>query len=365
MNAMRQTIRDLDRSIDQQSPTRRVDVAHRLTDLLVSCSPVEHEPLLGIFDTVIGRLADGIEERPRAVLAERLATLETPPPHLMRHLAHDVIAVANPVLLKCRILDDDDLISVARNKGVPHMLAISRRPAITSSVTDVLVSTQDHEVLRSVVANSTAQFSRNSLNTLVLQARHDAGIVQQLMLRPDLSDDNRHTVVDYARDIVERRLKGDPTQANDPQQKAVVEQTEQIKQALTRLQRSEAAEGPASYKAPVARNAGVRVAWESNLVALIGNANVPAMLRILAEASGTPLGIVEGIYARRDIDLMLVICRAAGVAWSTAGMAIGAMRAEPLATGEDTRWRLEYERLSVSATQRMIRLIQLREMARG
>ncbi|MFX5438043.1 DUF2336 domain-containing protein, partial [Acinetobacter baumannii] len=85
-------------------------------------------------------LLEHIENSAKALLANRLAPIDTAPPQTIRTLAFDdLIEVAGPVLTLSPRLDDDTLIETARSKSQAHLLAISNRKTLSGAVTDVLV----------------------------------------------------------------------------------------------------------------------------------------------------------------------------------------------------------------------------------
>ena len=76
----------------------------------------------------------------------------------MRALAFDnAIDVAGPILIKSEQLDDPTLVENASEKSQEHLLAISRRRSLSESVTDVLVTRGDQQVLLSAVGNEGAK----------------------------------------------------------------------------------------------------------------------------------------------------------------------------------------------------------------
>jgi len=127
---------------------------------------------VGLFDDVFQCLMVHIETSARALLANRLAPIDTAPPLTIRALAFDdLIEVAAPVLSGSERLDDDALIETARNKSQAHLLAISLRRVLSGAVTDVLVLRGNDEVIQSTVNNPGAEFSERGFTRLVNRAR--------------------------------------------------------------------------------------------------------------------------------------------------------------------------------------------------
>src|SRR6202140_2709169 len=138
----------------------RVETLRRVTDLFINGAVDFSDEQIGLFDDVFQCLMEHIESSAKALLANRLAPIDTAPPLTVRALAFDdLIEVAAPVLSKSERLDDDALIETARNKSQAHLMAISTRRALSDAGTDVLVVRGNDEVIQSTVDNPGAEFS--------------------------------------------------------------------------------------------------------------------------------------------------------------------------------------------------------------
>src|ERR1700739_486218 len=103
---------------------RRVETLRRVTDLFVNGAVDYSDDQIALFDDVFQCLIVHIEVSAKALLADRLATIDTAPPQTIRSLAcDDVIEVAGPVLSKSERLDDETLIKTARHKSQAHLMA--------------------------------------------------------------------------------------------------------------------------------------------------------------------------------------------------------------------------------------------------
>src|SRR5437870_524561 len=116
---------------------RRAEMLRRVTDLFIVGSPDFSANEIGLFDEVLGRLIADIESSARAMLAERLAPIANAPRGTLCKLAlDDSIDVAGPVLVQSGCLDDATLVEAATRRSQEHLLAISRRHALSEAVTD-------------------------------------------------------------------------------------------------------------------------------------------------------------------------------------------------------------------------------------
>src|SRR3954454_7398485 len=139
---------------------QRVETLRRVTDLFVDSAVEFSDEQIKLFDDVFQCLIGHIETSAKALLANRLAPLDTAPPLTVRALAFDdLIEVAAPVLSQSERLDDDVLIETARSKSQAHLMAISIRRVLSGAVTDVLVLRGDDDVVHSTVNNPGAEFT--------------------------------------------------------------------------------------------------------------------------------------------------------------------------------------------------------------
>ncbi len=143
---------------------------------------------LECFDAILIRIAPTAPVDARLDLSDRLSTAACPPRRLLLVLAHDLIEVARPLLENSPALTEDDLVEIARSRGVGHMEAIAERSELSPRVTDILVLRGDDVVRRIVSGNLGARFSDKGFTRLSLQAREDLVVETRLIGRDDLPD---------------------------------------------------------------------------------------------------------------------------------------------------------------------------------
>src|SRR5450756_2452263 len=109
---------ELQTTLAHGTVARRVETLRRVTDLFLSGAVDYSDEQIALFDDVFQCLMHHIETSAKALLANRLAPIDTAPPLTIRALAFDdLIEVAAPVLSKSERLDDEALIETARNKS--------------------------------------------------------------------------------------------------------------------------------------------------------------------------------------------------------------------------------------------------------
>src|ERR1700750_1961927 len=178
---------ELQSTLAHGTVARRVETLRRVTDLFINGAVDYSGEQIDLFDDVFQCLMHHIENSAKALLANRLAPIDTAPPQTIRTLAFDdLIEVAAPVLSRSERLDDDALIETARNKSQAHLMAISTRRILSGAVTDVLVLRGNDEVIQSTVNNPGAEFSERGFTRLVNRAEGDDDLATCLGMRPTI-----------------------------------------------------------------------------------------------------------------------------------------------------------------------------------
>src|SRR6201995_268708 len=117
---------ELQATLAHGTVARRVETLRKVTDLFINGAVDYSDEQVGLFDDVFQCLILHIESSAKALLANRLAPIDTAPRQTIRTLAFDdLVEVAGPVLSRSSQLDDDALIENARTKSQAHLLAIS------------------------------------------------------------------------------------------------------------------------------------------------------------------------------------------------------------------------------------------------
>ncbi|NJL72865.1 MAG: DUF2336 domain-containing protein [Candidatus Competibacteraceae bacterium] len=136
----------------EDSP-RRDAILSALTDQYLELEPRLSDRHIELYDNVFRVLVSGIELQARLALSEKLAAVKRAPREIIRDLANDEYAVvATPVLQRSPLLDEIDLVNVARNRSEAHRAALAQRPNLHTVVTDVLVDRREQSVLVALIA---------------------------------------------------------------------------------------------------------------------------------------------------------------------------------------------------------------------
>ena len=174
MQAPASLLADVEAAVSAKTTEECQTTLERIAELFLAHAEHVRDEHVGVFDDVLVRLVEAVEQEAKTALGRRLAPVDNAPHQTIRTLARSPdIAVAAPVLAQSAQLSADDLVEIARTRGQDHLAAISKRTVLEPKVTDALVERGDKEVMRTLVANVGASFSDRGFATLAARSHGD------------------------------------------------------------------------------------------------------------------------------------------------------------------------------------------------
>jgi len=349
---------ELQTTLAHGTVARRVETLRRVTDLFINGVVDFSDEQIGLFDDVFQCLIQHIETSAKALLANRLAPIDSAPPRTIRALAFDdLIEVAAPVLSQSERLDDATLIETARHKSQAHLRAISVRRVLSDAVTDVLVLRGNDEVVQSTVNNPGAEFSESGFTRLISRAEGDDDLASCLGMRPTLPRHLYLTLLAKASATVRQRLE-----AANPQQAADVPAAVQ---EATRRARS----APSAITHETANaHALVKSLYEDgrldeHQVASFATAGkfdeANAAIAVLARVS---VSVAENMMVETRAEGVMILAKVSAMSWSTVNAIIN-MRDDLLGLepADLQACKATYERLRPSTAQQVLRFHRMQQ----
>ncbi|HEY2659389.1 MAG TPA: DUF2336 domain-containing protein [Caulobacteraceae bacterium] len=303
----RSKLHDLIALAQEPSSTRRRELLREVTDMFFTGADITQPAQMALFDHVMTQLTGEMEEEVRAELSGRMADVPHAPRGLLRKLASDSIAVAEPVLSRSLGLTDDDLILVARTKDQGHLQALSRRTHVPEAVSDVIVERGDDTALDVLLRNEGAVLSRAAHEAAVDRAEanpelHEA-VVQRQALPADLLNEMYFVVEAKLRDqILARNAEMDPAELN-----AALEAGRKSVATRHGALPPDFAEAEKAVKALVS-GGGIS---PTALAAFLRNGEITKFLVALSELADIDFHTARRILDRRELDALAIVCKAA------------------------------------------------------
>ena len=304
---MQSKLYDLIALAKEPSSERRRELLRQVTDLFFSGAQSHAPGEMALFDDVLTQLSSEMEEAVRAELADRMADTMAAPRRLLRGLASDTLAVAQPVLTRSKALTDEDLLRVARTRGQDHLRAISRREQVSEVVSDAIVERGDDDTLGVLLRNDGAALSRTAHEVAVDRASvnpalHEA-VVDRHSLPPDLLNEMYFVVEARLRDrILEKNAELDPTQLDAA-----------LASGRKRVATRDGAL-PADYAKAEAAVQAMKASGgigPSSLAAFLRNGETTKFLVALSELADVDFHTARRILDKRELDALAIICKAA------------------------------------------------------
>jgi uncharacterized protein (DUF2336 family) len=349
---------ELQTTLAHGTVARRVETLRRVTDLFIDGAVDYSDDQIALFDDVFQCLIVHIEVSAKALLANRLAPIDTAPTQTMRTLAYDdVIEVAGPVLSHSERLDDETLIETARHKSQAHLMAISTRRVLSGAVTDVLMLRGNDEVVHSTVSNPGAEFSERGFSRLVTRAEGDDDLAMCLGLRPTLPRHLYLKLLAKASETVRERLEAANPKQADEVPTAVREATRRARTA------------PAAItKQTAIAHALVKSLFEEGrldehqMTEFAEAGRFDEANAAIAALANVPVSIAENMMVETRAEGVMILAKVAGMSWS-AVRSIIKMR-DQLSGGEPTNLlacKDTYERLRASTAQQVLRFHRMQQ----
>jgi uncharacterized protein (DUF2336 family) len=351
-------LRELDEAVSRGTPESRERALWHTTDVMIAGRYSDDE--IWTFGAVIGRLADEIEVAARAQLARRLARFDRAPVNIIHKLAFDEsIDVAGPVLRESERLEPYALVANACTKGQTHMLAISERESIDETVTDVLVTRGNQDVVSSVARNNGARFSDFGFLHMIKRAEGDSILAEHLGLREDIPRHIFQQLIAKASDDVKKRLERERPTMVDHIQSSVADVAGALQSKF----------GPVSRSYYVAKRVVTTQHQQGNLNE--NSISVYARSHRLEEVTiglsllcSLPSDVIERAMMDKNRETLLILTKALDFSWATTMSLLFLGAKDHRITAQELKeLEKEYGRLNVETSHKVLEFYQSRKNA--
>jgi len=170
-----------------RSDAGRVRLSAAVADIFSGTSDTLNQRERDLMLEILQDLISSCERSVRKSISEKIADLPDVPLGLAQELANDEADIAFPILARCQILRDVDLIEVIRNRTVQHQLAIAIRTPVSFDVSDALVESGSEEVISKLLSNAESKISDSTMEYLVDQSQRVNRYQDPILHREDLN----------------------------------------------------------------------------------------------------------------------------------------------------------------------------------
>ncbi len=347
MNHAKSFLRDLDDAVSRGTADSRTRALWHATDLLIAGRYSDDE--IWTLGEVIGLLADAIEVAARAQLARRLARFDNAPANIIHKLAFD------------ERLEAYALVANACTKSQTHLLAISKRKSIEETVTDVLVTRGNQEVVNSVASNNGARFSDFGFLHMITRAEGDSILAEQIGLRKDIPRHLFQQLIAKASDDVKKRIERERPEMVEQIQTSVTDVTGALHSKF----------GPASRSYFVAKRLVTTQHQHGNLNenSIFDYARSHKLDEVtigLSLLCSLPGDVIERALLDKNREMILVLTKALDFSWATTMALLFLGAKDHRITAQELRdLESEFGRLNVETSRSVLKLYQSRKTAAG
>jgi len=178
---------------------------------------------------ILRQLIHDVEMPIRRMLAGRLADQPSAPRELVIELANDEIDVAHALLVRSDVLRDAELIEIIRHRTLEHRLAVAVRKPLSEVVSDMLVGTEDEDVILALLGNPDAKISAATIEYLVEESRRIDRFRSPLLHRDDLPRALAKRMYWWVSAALRKHILGkyaiDPTELDDTLERTIQSMT--------------------------------------------------------------------------------------------------------------------------------------------
>jgi hypothetical protein len=360
MSELNSFLRELDEAVSRGTPESRMRALWHTTDLMIAGRYSDDE--IWTFGAVVGRLAEEIEVAARAQLAKRLARFDRAPVNIIHKLAFDdEIEVAGPVLRESERLEPYALVANACTKSQTHMLAISERASIEETVTDVLVTRGNQEVVNSVAKNDGARFSEFGFLHMIKRAENDSILAENLGLRKDIPRQIFQQLIAKASEDVRKRLENERPEMAEQIQSSVTDVAGELQSKF----------GPVSRSYFVAKRVVTTQFRQGNLNenSISGYARQHRQDEVtigLSLLCSLPGDVIERALLDRNREMLLILAKALDFSWATTMALLFLGAKDHRITALDlNNLEGEFGRLNLETSRSVLKFYQSRKNAGG
>jgi uncharacterized protein (DUF2336 family) len=345
----------------ETSSEKRRELLRQITNVFLADPPDRSDRESQLFDEIVGAVASDLETQVRIELARKIADTRVPVARTAKRLAMDQIEVARPVLERSRALSEADILEVIEQKSQDHMMAVTKRPDIGTSVSSKLVEKGEDRIVASLLENRSARIDRPTYEKVADRAQTSpvlhAPFVRNQQAPLDLLNNVYLKVENNLRREIMRKFHG----VSPAELEAALEASR------THLSAAYGAL-PADYQAAKDHVAAVDKKGQLKppmLVQLLRENRRTAFLIAFAKMVDVEFDLARRLIDTHDVDALAMLSRGAGfdrglfvtICLLVAGEGSGISKAE--------QFGQLYEQVPVAAAQRALRFWKVRAKGGG
>lgn len=195
---------DIDRLVNHDDPESRALAARKFCARYADGDLSDQDRALGA--EVVRILAGDAAEMVRRSLAVTLQRSAHLPPDVARRLIEDVDSIAVPIIAGSPVLEDEDLIRLARSAPAARQIAVASRQSVSEPVVEALVEHAAPGAVRTAAANDGAAFSARAYAGCFSRFADEPDVLEGFVSRRTLPLDVTERLIAHISDTAIQRL---------------------------------------------------------------------------------------------------------------------------------------------------------------
>ncbi len=357
MSTAQVCLTDLEALSVERDASKRRELLRKVTDLFFLTEAKQSDVDRDVFGGVLERISYELEVEARAELSQRLSSTRFAPHNIVRRLADDDIDVAKPVLERSTVLTDEDLVDIAYSKSQEHLMAMTRRDALSAAVTDVIVQRGNDDVLTSVSGNLGAAFSAKGFDMLAVKATDLPKLRANLIERDDVPND----VVEMIKASVAAKLKKEFSDQHSDISAMEVDHVVELQSGNMDFSSVTEEKGVGMPQIDIQDLHKKGLLTQAKIREFAEKGMRPELVHSLATKAGIDAGMAFHTLYEAEVPALAVLCRAYHFKRETFGLLLQErVRASGLATEHVVSAMKRYDSLDDETAQRIFRFLKVR-----
>lgn len=337
----------------------RRELLRKVTEALAA--PARNAAETGEIDQLLEAVAADYSQHVRAEIARLVAGRGGDFTRAAAAFAMDEIAVAEPVLRHAAGLSEATLLKVVNEKSQDHLMAVTRRPDITSRVSHALVEKGNDAVVSSLLENERADIAHATYETIALRAQSSPALQAPLVRRKDaplelLNGLYLKVEAKLRREILEKFENMPPADLENAFRRSRRHVSASFRTALDDFDAS---------KRRIDQMEKQGALQPAALASLLREGSVARTAFKIAFARLTDVNIdlIERVVETHDVDTIALLCRGANFPRALFVTLVLGLDAQGRAMGSAAELGRLYEAVPVQAAQRALRFWKVRAVA--
>lgn len=344
----------------EQSSEKRRELLREVTDMFLDKAPAYNESEREHFGAILSRVATEMDIAVRKQLAKQFANVPSAPHGLIQQLANDEFSVAKDVLLKSTVLNDDDLVAIARSQGQDKLEAIAGRHSVSEAVSEAIVEHGDDQVVVKLVSNTGAKVSRTTFQRVVERSESSEILQAPLVGREDLPPDMLQDMFMFVSSELRTKI-GDKLDALPPEmvEKAFNSAAQNFSDEVRKMK--DADRRAMVYVSEMTRRKELN---ERLLHELLRNNQTVEFMHTFGRLADVDIKTVRRIMETRNFEGVAIMCKAARFDRTTFSTIVGSIMKD-VKRGPDVSSELVslYDKVTPESAQRVMRFWRVRKEA--